>query len=694
MRRLLVFCFLILASGLAALTHYWQGEVNNLWNTAGNWSTNVVPSEFQHAYIQSGCPNYPTVNVNAFCLNLTIASGASLTLNNSSYNLNVGGVMYVGGTLNMTSSADVTVASSVYWLSTGVFNITSSGAVLFVGGDLEFEAGSNISMSSGEIQFIGETSPVYLSNQSANTQLNKLTLNKSSSTTVAIEAIDLSQPFTIKGNVSLASGVTFNNSYSGNIYLKGSLSDYNSSSGGMNWDNGTLIAMGSSMQTFHLQGNNSHLNNLTLQNTGAGKVTVTQPLHLQGNLLISSGILEANAQPIRVGGNWQNDIGGTGFAEGTGEVCFDGAANQSLNSETFNALKLDKTGGTLLLGTSTVSCASFDWAAGAYSLSGGSFEVADLVDPGIMGTISLSSGTINYHQDSSSAVNLRANLTISGGTFNVFGGSGQALFSYLSDIATLNMSSGILDFKDQGITIPTAPVFNDNITGGTIQTSGSFLVQRAGFQPTGGNISLYGSTDCNLQSISGSNFHDLEIMKSSSRNAADLRSNTVTASGPLLLSGDFSLLAGVFVAPVTMEVQGNWINSAGPVAFSEGGFSVRFSGTANQNCNNSEDFYQLILDKSSGSLSLNNAAATITCDLYNWSQGTLQVSSGTFSIGDFSGTEIVGNFSVGTGAVLNLNKNALVDQFLNAFLTNSGGTINITGGGRGIVPSQDRTMPE
>lgn len=674
----LLFALLILVTGLSAYTHYWQGDVSTSWNTASNWNDNMVPTYLEDAQIPSDCPRYPMLNANSQCRDLRILAGASVTLNN--YNMSVFGVLDVTGTLIMTGTGDLSVAESVFWNSGSQATITNSSAVITVAGNMTFGSGSNIQMSSGEIQFAGETALTWLTNESINTQINKITITKAVGTTFSINDSGASQPFTIKSTLQINSGITFTNSYPGDIYLKGSLMDYNSTTGGVMWDNGTLVANGTAQQTFRLAGINSYLNKLTLSQTGSGSVTLSMPLSIKGDLLIESGILKGNAQTINVAGDWDNAVGTAGFEEGTSTVCFNGTANQSVSSETFNNLKLDKPSGDLEIGSAAIGCNSYDWAQGGYSISGGSFIVQDLVDPGIMGTIKLYSGTIEYHQDSFSEVNLRGNLTINGGSLTVYGGSSTAYFSYLSDIATLTMTNGTLDFSDQGITIPAAVVFNDNISGGTIQTSKSFLVQRTGFNPSGGTILLYGSSDCTLQNTSGSNFHNILINKSSARDNEALRSNTVNANGPFVINGNFTLQAGFFVAPTSIQIKGNWENTAGPAAFNEGTGSVEFIGINDQYCNNSEDFHFLNLNKGSGRLKINGSTAFITCDIFTWTQGIIHIMAGTCNIDDFSTSDIQGYYYVESGATLGLRKNALTYLYMNAYLYNYGGTINFSGG--------------
>lgn len=57
---------------------YWVGTVNNLWNTAANWSCGVVPDSNTDVVINKGTP---VLNVNASCRSISVSAGASFTAN-------------------------------------------------------------------------------------------------------------------------------------------------------------------------------------------------------------------------------------------------------------------------------------------------------------------------------------------------------------------------------------------------------------------------------------------------------------------------------------------------------------------------------------------------------------------------------------------------------------------------------------
>ena len=64
----------------AANAYTWLGAVNTNWNNAANWSCNAVPTATTNAVIPAGLSLYPVAAAGSTAQNLTIASGASLTL--------------------------------------------------------------------------------------------------------------------------------------------------------------------------------------------------------------------------------------------------------------------------------------------------------------------------------------------------------------------------------------------------------------------------------------------------------------------------------------------------------------------------------------------------------------------------------------------------------------------------------------
>lgn len=80
----------------------WTGAVSTDWFTAGNWSSNSVPTSADDVVIPSAPTNQPQINAaGAVCNKITLDSGASLTMSGATaYTLSVAGDWINNGTFN------------------------------------------------------------------------------------------------------------------------------------------------------------------------------------------------------------------------------------------------------------------------------------------------------------------------------------------------------------------------------------------------------------------------------------------------------------------------------------------------------------------------------------------------------------------------------------------------------------------
>ena len=64
------------------ISSYWNGIIDDKWETAGNWSCGVAPDKFSDVYINSGNVRYPQVMQNgAACKSLTLQPNTSTKIN-------------------------------------------------------------------------------------------------------------------------------------------------------------------------------------------------------------------------------------------------------------------------------------------------------------------------------------------------------------------------------------------------------------------------------------------------------------------------------------------------------------------------------------------------------------------------------------------------------------------------------------
>ncbi len=246
----------------------------------------------------------------------------------------------------------------------------------------------------------------------------------------------------------------------------------------------------------------------------AGEVILMSDLRIAGNLDLKTGSLNASEKTIYIGGNWTNHLWPIGFNAYGSRVVFNGTGNQTCSSETFHTLELNKSGGVLFIPQET-DCVLYDWTSGGINVNGGTFTAHDLAQINIQGNYSVNSGgTINLHQNASRWVDLNGSIYINSGTMNVYGGEAGSDSWWPDEAATLFMTGGVLDFKDQGIFIRNTRTFASLITGGTIRTSKGYRGERADFNPTAGTFEFYGPEDAAISQANGSSLHHVVIDKS------------------------------------------------------------------------------------------------------------------------------------------------------------------------------------
>ena len=707
---------------------HWTGEISTTWATPGNWSGGVVPDSDTDVIIPTGCPRYPVVtNAIAYCKNLSVTSGTTLTINNNS--LYVAQETTFSGQLIMNhSDSKLYLEDDITWMAGATASITNSSAKILCQGSMTFNENSAIQLTMGTVEFYGSTWSFFY-NHSYLTQLNNLSNNKVYPAVLAISTS--TNDFTINGHFYNYNSRRTYNYYDGNVILKGNLIDYSTSNGIM-WASGTLFMSGTN-QSISFANPDNHLNHL--RKTQTGTLTLNSDLTLKGelrlmngtvnangydinmdsdllvsggvfdagsgninvagNLEISQGTLNGDSSNISVGGNWTRSGSLSTFSAGTSKVIFSGSENSICYGETFNKVELNKQAAAELIiaSTSVTTCNSYKMTAGTLTLNGGTFTALDVDGTAIVGTINISTwSTLNLHQNPSSYLDLNGTLNITSGELHLYGLYDSSYWP-AGGTAAINMSGGTIDVHAAGILIYNTGTLNTNITGGTIRTAGSFVCQRSDFEPAGGTLELYSVTDSDLTMSQGSLYH-LKIDKSSSRNELPTagrtfvtdrdgnrheltRSNTVTANANLTVRGNFLISSGVFVAPAEMSVYGNWNNNAGADGFVEGTGKVFFKGSTNSYCY-SETFNALELAKTGTAELRFLSGSNVTCSSYKRTMGVLRVNGGTLTALDLDGNYLLGTIIVSSGtANIYQDSSQLLD--LRGHITVSGGTLNLYG---------------
>jgi hypothetical protein len=111
----------------------WMGNFSTDWNDGNNWCGGLVPTSANDVVLAEGLVFYPTVGAAAECANLTISSGATLTVNasqqiNVSGNLTNNGLAIINGTINFNGVAAQTIGGTGFATYDGVIVNNTSGA--------------------------------------------------------------------------------------------------------------------------------------------------------------------------------------------------------------------------------------------------------------------------------------------------------------------------------------------------------------------------------------------------------------------------------------------------------------------------------------------------------------------------------------------------------------------------------------
>lgn len=91
----------------------WTGAVSTAWETPGNWNCNIVPTSSSNVTINNSVPNYPAISSAVIVNDLTINSGASLTINPLGSLTVTTDLINNAGTANLLVKSDATGTGSL-----------------------------------------------------------------------------------------------------------------------------------------------------------------------------------------------------------------------------------------------------------------------------------------------------------------------------------------------------------------------------------------------------------------------------------------------------------------------------------------------------------------------------------------------------------------------------------------------------
>ncbi|MDD4224736.1 MAG: hypothetical protein PHD87_09180 [Candidatus Cloacimonetes bacterium] len=666
-------------------TNNWLGSISTDWHDAANWSLGHVPTSLEDVSINNCDDDPPVCSQAANCNDLLVDLSGGLIL--------TGGYVWARGNANVRSTL------TFDWNGSGLdprFQV--DGDLLFDGfasvnmlhpdedsgriqvqGDLTFDDYVNVNIDKGHLIMLGNgNSQIRVFYP---TTIRNFVSAKNSPYYTDLYNIGFGN-LTITDLLEVQEGSTLKQTDDFKLILQG---DLEVQPGAVcQLDNGLLSMEGIASAYLRLGDPGNYLNDLDIEKTGTFAYTVTlySDLALKDDLTLRDGVLETKIlgypsnfyYDIALGGDWHNYAGPAAFHEySANSVTLNGSENQTVWSETFSNLILDKPSGEMSIINCAVVCSCFDWEQGGYSVNGGSFTANSLADNGIFGDIHLS-GTINYYQgtEATDYVDLNAHVTMDSGTFNVYGGGQPSRWAWAAN-ASLEMVSGYLNFHNVGVLIDaTGYSFSETITDGRIRIAGSFTVLNSSFTPEGGDVYLNGANNSSILLASGSCLHDLVIYIPDE--------TTLTAMSDLDINGDFKLLRGIFVAPNVMNVAGDWFNQSGATDFIEGTGKVVFDSNLDSVIFFAEDFCQLELAKDySFREAVIGGGIDVSCQSYDWTEGRLRINGGTFTALDLADPGVKGIFHLQDGTV-DLNQDAAQAIDLLGEVSVEAGVFQIRGG--------------
>lgn len=476
----------------STVTGQWTGNISSDWSNPANWCSGIVPTANTDVLITSGSSNMPNISTSVNCRNLTVNSGASITLTSS-------------GTLN----------TSGILTNMGVFSNT--GTINFNG-------------SSGQQTFSGLTT------------FYNITINNNS-------GVLLPASITIANDLVMNAGIlntnNFNITIAGNWTNNASTSAFNYGTGTVTFNNNATKILGGTFTT--------SFNNLTV-NSSASTLSLGINTNITGNLSVNSGVFDlgsftvnratlggiltvANNATLRIGGTGTYPINYSNSNLVTASTVEYSGTNQIVSNQSYGNLKLSSSLGAVTKTFPNTTLTVIGDLTSSVS-NGSSMSFTARADIFVQGNVSLGASTTfnggNFVQ------NLGANWT-NNGVFNgntgtvVFAGSGKTVSgSGVQNFNNVTVAAALIIFSAEGL----------SLTGNLATTgAGSFS------QASGGTLTMTGAN----KNISGTSISldNLQILGSITTNSSIVLTGNLlvlgsltTGIGPFVMSGQSKTMSG------------------------------------------------------------------------------------------------------------------------------------------------------
>jgi Beta-propeller repeat/Cep192 domain 4/Divergent InlB B-repeat domain len=635
------------------------GASNDLWASAGNWSSGAVP-----------------VSTDTVCISgqsaITITIGALATANQTIASLtDDANISFTSGPLTITGSADFANNLTV---SGGTLTL---GGATTVGGTLNFTGGTLADNSTLGITGLFTWSGGTLGGTGTTTANGGITIPNGGNVTLDVETLDLPASTTLTlGNSSGFANLSFQNGAVLNIASGATFNNENGN--GVNYGGGTINNSG----TFEMTGSGTTDVSTVFNNETGGTVSVTSGTLIMGGTTASNpagGGTCGSACP----GSWSAASGTTlTFAAATSYTYAISGTMSGAGTVNFNGSMVNFTGTYNITGATNTGGGTVNFNSGATVTS--------------TGPLTITFGTMNFSTGQTGGITLPS-LTQSNGTL---GGS---------DNFTV---SGLITWSFRGTICGAITSGSCNSTGtpGTINANGGILLP-------GNNITTFDLRTVNVAPITtplacpaASGTVPGTVCQGDSSNTASLVLNDGSvvnnAAGATWIVQDYG--GGTNQSSINGGAGGTFNNNgAFDMVADNGNGAAQINVPFNNNTGAS-----VSVTGASSALSLNDGASCGGTCAGTWSAGagaTLQFNGGTFALsGPISGAgtllfsagiaNLTGTYNVtgatrveDTGTYVNFNSGATITSFGPLSVINNG-TLNLSSGTSGGITVPTLTM--
>ncbi|MEI6754167.1 MAG: hypothetical protein WCK78_13495, partial [Paludibacter sp.] len=699
------------STGILSNLKNWTGSTNTDWNVATNWSDGRIPTSTDNVIIPN-VTNKPTIGAAASCKNITINASSSVSITGTN-TLTIAGNWTNNGTFTANNSTVLFTGATQTISGTNTFNnLTAGGTGLktfsttpTVNGILSMEGTGTVSAA-----------PTY--GTAATLQYNTTTARSAGSEWISpftatggviiagTGAVSLNSSEVINAPLTINSGSTLNTTSANNYALTFGRNFTNS--GTFTANASAITITGTTAQsiagfsttgavtstktggTATLSGNVS-AGSLTINGAGGTLNLGTSLSHtITGDILITTGILDAGSSIITTSGNWTNNTWSS-FTPGSSTVYMTGTAKAigGIAPTTFNNLTISSGSTTLngngnIAGNLTINSSATLTNSSTYTLSvTGTTTISGTYTDGSTGAKSFTGDiTINsagvWNETNSAAYNIAGSLTNNGTSFTANTGnhtfSGSSNFfsgSTISSIPYLTLSGS---YTNNGtLTVGTTFGGTGNlINNGTLNIGGTAWTVNITASAIGNTINYTGSS---AQTIRGITYYNLGLSGV----------GTKTFPSAISINNNISLASGT-----TVDLGSNLVHTANVLNLNGvAQSSSSFGGTGSLASTINPTYFVANTGVLSTANNWTGATSTDWNTATNWSKGTVPTASDAAFVPNVTNKPIINSSAVcssltvftGSGVTINGSNTLTVSgNIVNAgTVTSNSGTISLTG---------------